>query len=55
MPLVDSLAEDLLRVCLNAVIEREEDVPSGDLRALVLDVDDSSARVLDDRLLTRLP
>ena len=54
VPLLNGLTQDLFRVCLHAVIEGEEDVPSGNLRFLVLDVDDASTRVLDDGLLTRV-
>ena len=47
------LPKHLFGVGLNAVIEGEEEIASGSLRALLLDVDHAAARVLDDRLPTR--
>ena len=48
---MDGFAEHLLGVRLDAVVQSEIDVAPGDLRTLALDVDHTSAWILDDRLL----
>jgi hypothetical protein len=52
---VNGFAQDLLRVRLDRVIERQEDVAARAFRPLVLDVEHAAAWILDDGLLPGMP